>query len=588
MTETTNAKSTGATGRVRSFGPLFPFLRHVKAPLGLSLVVVLFATACDLAIPWLIGRITDAVAARRAWDEVARYAGYFLVAIGVRALAEGLQGWGFQRAGQRMTRLLREAVFERTLALPVGYFDVHPSGKTATRILFDVRSIGDLFTASMATLLLDAFVIVGTIVTMFLLDVKLAAVVLFSFPIVVFGIYWFGNRLATAYRDARARLGETNAFLAETLPGALVIQQHAAQSERVGRFRVLAEHYETAQRDAIRTFSLLQPMANGINGLAIALLLGVGGSQVLSGTTSIGTVVAFLGYVKNLFQPVRDLIEKYNVFLSARAAAERVSAILLEPAEPATARATVEAVPAHRTPLTVRAEGLTFRYPNGTTALDDVSFEVPEGRTLALIGATGSGKSSLARLLVGFYAPTAGRLEVGGKPVEHWERSDLRATVRLLPQENYLFAGPLRDNLLLGEHFDDRVLRDVLEAAQLWPLFKGRGGLDLAVAEGGANLSAGERQLVALARVLLRPAPVLVFDEATASIDPESELRLQDALRVLLVRSTGILIAHRPSTLRLCEHVLRLDKGRVADRGDVAELLDDPNSWLSRWRAEGE
>lgn len=575
------------TTRVRSFGPLIPFLAHVKGPLGLSFAVVLFATASDLAIPWLIGRITDTVAAHAAWADVIRYSAVFLVAVGIRAVAEGFQGWGFQRAGQRLTRLLREALFDRVLKLPVEYYDTHASGKTATRILFDVRSIGDLFTASMSTLLLDAFVIVGTIVAMLLLDVKIAAVVLFSFPAVVFGIYWFGNRLASAYREARARLGETNAFLAETLPGALVIQQHAAQAERVARFRRLAEHYESAQREAIRTFSLLQPMSNGVNGFAVALLLGYGGYQVLEGHTSVGTIVAFLGYVKNLFQPVRDLIEKYNVFLSARAAAERVSAILVEPTEPPSTRTALEAVP-DRAPLGVGAKELTFRYPNGTLALDRVSFEVAPGRTLALVGATGSGKSSLAKLLVGFYRPTSGSLTVADRPVETWEPATLRQTIRLLPQENYLFAGTLRENLLLGETFDDKVLRDVLEAAQLWSLFRGRGGLDLAVVEGGANLSAGERQLVALARVLLRPAPVLVFDEATASIDPESELRLQDALRVLLVRSTAILIAHRPSTLRLCEQVLRLEKGRVADSGNVEALLAQPDSWLSRWRAEGE
>lgn len=584
MSETTES---GGGGRVRSFGPLVPYLKQVRGPLGLSLFVVAFATVADLATPWLIGRLTDTVAARANWADVTRYAGWFLLAVGIRAIAEGLQGWGFQRAGQRLTRILREALFERTLRLPVEYFDTHPSGKTATRILFDVRSIGDLFTASMATLLLDAFVIVGTIGAMLYLDRQLAVVVLFSFPAVLFGIYWFGERLAKAYREARARLGEANAFLAETLPGALVIQQHAAQAERVERFRGLAEHYEVAQRDAIRTFSLLQPMANGVNGLAIALLLGVGGHQVLAGVVSIGTVVAFLGYVKNLFQPVRDLIEKYNVFLAARAAAERVSSILVEPTEPQRSEV-AEATSLHREPLGIRAEKLTFRYPTGTVALDDVSFEVGPGHTLALVGATGSGKSSLAKLLVGFYPPTAGRLLVGDKPVEAWDRLTLRKTVRLLPQENYLFSGSLRENLLLGERFDDPVLRDVLEAAQLWSLFRGRGGLDLHVAEGGANLSAGERQLVALSRVLLRPAPVLVFDEATASIDPESELRLQDALRVLLVRSTAILIAHRPSTLRLCEQVLRFEKGQVAGHGNVEELLSRPDSWLSRWRAQGE
>jgi ATP-binding cassette subfamily B protein len=575
------------SGKVQSFGPLLPFFRHVRAPLAASLGVLLLATAAELAIPWLVGRVTDVVASGGSWQDVTRYSAWFLVAIGVRAVAEVSQGWAFQRAGQRLTRRLREAVFDRTLRLPVGYFDTHPSGKTATRILFDVRSIGDVFTASMATLLLDAFVILGTVVAMWWLDWRLAAVVLFSFPAVLFGIFWFGERLGRAYREARARLGEANAFLAETLPGALVIQQHAAQAERVERFRVLAERYEASQRDAIRTFSLLQPLANGINGLAVALLLGVGGFLVLQGSASIGTVVAFLGYVKNLYQPVRDLIEKYNVFLSARAAAERVSSILVEPTEPPSAPMGPVAV-VRQEPLAVRARGLTFRYPSGVLALEDVSFDLRPGHTLALIGPTGSGKSSLAKLLVGFYQPTAGELAVGERPVETWEPLLLRQTVRLLPQENYLFAGTLRENLLLGESFDDAVLRDVLEASQLWPLCRDRGGLDLVIAENGANLSVGERQLVAISRVLLRPAPVLVFDEATASIDPESERRLQDALRVLLVRSTAVLIAHRPSTLRLCEQVLRLEKGRVVGAGEVDELLARPDSWLSRWCSTGE
>lgn len=329
---------------------------------------------------------------------------------------------------------------------------------------------------------------------------------------------------------------------------------------------------------SLYVFARVQPLTNTINGLAMGMLIVVGGYWVIRDQMSLGILVAFFGYLRNLFQPVRDLVEKYNTFLSSIMSAERVVGILDEPSEIAAAK--LNEGPSEVSFLQpgeceLKFEDVCFRYPlRAQSALENVSFTVPAGKSLAIVGATGSGKSTIIRLLLRFYDPLSGQITFAGRALRDWDRQDLRRQVGVIHQEVFLFQGTVRENLTLGRTgFSEEYLRAQCDRAQLWSFIASRGGLDMNILEGGTNLSLGERQLLAFARVLVFNTKVLVLDEATASIDRALERRLMTGLHEVISGRTSIVIAHRLSTIRECNEVIVIEKGRLVERGTYDELL---------------
>jgi ATP-binding cassette subfamily B protein len=334
----------------------------------------------------------------------------------------------------------------------------------------------------------------------------------------------------------------------------------AAEKERLKSFGDIGERHLTAQLDSLKVFAVVQPLANVANGVSMTILIIGGGYAVIQGKLTLGIVVAFLGYVRNLYQPVRDLVEKYNVFLSAMVSAERVVGILEEPKENAgnLPISTHLFVTPETLPLSFK--GVSFKYPTREeVAVDNISFDLPAGKKLALIGRTGSGKSTLLKLILRFYEPREGSILLGGIEVKNWDLVTLRKSIGVVHQEIYVFEGSLRDNLTLAQTgYSDDFLINVLKRAELWDFVESRGGLDLKLYEGGTNFSLGEKQLLSVARVLVMNPPVLFLDEATSSLDTITEKKVMAALDKVMENRTAIVIAHRLATIQNCDHILTL------------------------------
>lgn len=555
---------------------LRPFLRRFALGAGL----ILISTGVEIAMPVVIGKSVDAAvgAGRNLTHLYWICTGYLALIVG-KAVLEAVEAYVIQSTGQAVTHELRARLFGKVLSLPVAYFDGTPTGRLVTRVINDIKSLSELFTASISVLPLDFMIILGTVAAMLWVHWKLALLVLVTFPGVLLIIHHFGGRLAIAYRQVRARLSEINAFLGENIGAIATIQRLGAEEERLRKFERIVEVHQAAQMASLRVFATVQPLANVLNGVSMGTLLAVGGLWVIQGKITIGVVVAFLAYLRNLFQPIRDLVEKYNTFLSATVAAERVVALLDEPTESgregfAAERGDVSRL-AQDGPLSIRFENVGFQYPNRhRRAIDGVTFEVPAGHSLAVVGATGSGKSTLIRLLLRFYEPDEGKILFGDRELGAWDRGELRRTVGVIHQDIYLFQGSLRENLTLGRnHLSDDYLVEQCRRAQLWGFAEKRGGLEMPVYEGGTNLSIGERQLISFARILVLNTPVLILDEATSSVDRWLEKRLMDAIRETLRGRTSVVIAHRLSTIRKCDSILVLDHGRIVEAGTHEALL---------------
>jgi ATP-binding cassette, subfamily B, multidrug efflux pump len=552
---------------------LWPFVRPYEGKLLVSLALVAGATGVEVAVPYLLGRIVDSVTLGAAGLPALQ--GLCLAYLGV-VLAKGIFSTLLadivQRVGQGALHDLRSALFGRILGFPVSVFDQNPVGRLLSRVINDIKSLSEVFTASMSVLAVDVVLVMGTVAAMLWLHPKLALVALATLPIVGLSVRFFGRRLAVAYRRSRTRLSEINAFLGENIGALATIQRLSAENNRMSRFTDIVESHNEAQLRSVGLYAVAMPVTNALYGISLGALLLVGGKWAIEGMVTVGTVVAFAAYLKNLFNPVEDLIQKYNLYLSARVSAERVNGILEEATE-----SEMEKNPVSLGALrdySIEFDRVSFRYPKKeTAALEGVSFTVPSGTSLAVVGATGSGKSTLLRLLLRFYDPGSGEIRFAGRSLTEWNRFQLRRQIGLIPQDLYLFEGTLRDNLSVGrEGFSDAFLEEQSRKVELWEMVRGRGGLDCPISEGGTNFSLGERQLIAFARTFAFNPPVLVLDEATASLDRNLERKVLAATREILRGRTSIVIAHRLSTVQSCDQGVVLELGRVAEQGTLDEL----------------
>lgn len=548
----------------------------------LGLLLVLASTCCELLAPYLLGKGTDIVISPGANSkDLTKIVFAFLGVIVLRAVFEMFQALVIQRTGQKVIHDLRIKVFTKVHTLPISYFDSHPTGRILTRVINDIKALSELFTASISVLILDVMIVLGSIGSMLWMDLDLALITLVTIPLVFWTIWRFGEQLSEAYKTVRSRLSQVNSFLGENIGAIGTIQRLGAEHERLTTFSQIVDGHTEAQMKALKIYASVQPYANVLNGVAMASLMGVGGYWAIQGKISLGVLVAFFGYLRNLYQPIRDMVEKYNTFLSAMVAAERVVDILEEPSE------SVDLVlPDRKTAGTIKDssivfDGVFFKYPTRESwALDNVSFEIEHGKSLAVVGTTGSGKSSLIRLLLRFYDLSQGKITLGGREIQEFDRRILRRHIGVIQQEVYLFSGTVRANLTLGrEEWDDSFLESQCRKTHLWELIQSRGGLDMPVYEGGSNLSLGEKQLIAFTRIWVFQPEVLILDEATASVDPISERYLMSAIQEGLRGRTSIVVAHRLSTIRQCDKVIVMENGKVAEMGTYDGLLKKRGSF---------
>jgi ABC-type multidrug transport system fused ATPase/permease subunit len=497
-----------------------------------------------------------------------------LVVILILAVHFGLnffQVYTMEIAGQRVMHDLRMKIFSHLQSFSVSFFDRNPVGRLVTRLTNDVQNVHEMFTSILIYLVKDVLLLAGIVVVLFQFNRKLALVSFSVLPLVFLFALFFSRRARDAFREIRLKIAQMNAFFQENFSGIQVVQIFRREKENARRFEKINEAHYLANMRQISIYALFVPLIEVLSSGAIGLLIWYGGGEVIQETMTLGVLVAFLAYMRMLFQPIRDLSEKYTILQSAMASLERIYG-LLDQEE----RFSVFPVPVQKEVKgEVEFRRVSFSYNGEGNVLTDVSFSVGVGETVAIVGATGAGKSSLLNLLERFYEIKEGSILVDGTSIREWDHSKLRSQIGLVMQDTFLFSGSIADNIRMGDQEGEG--ERIREAARIVnaDAFIQRlpQGYSTKVGEGGESLSAGEKQLLAFARALYLNPKILVLDEATSHVDPETEWLIREGLGRLLRGRTAIVVAHRLSTIQHADRIVVLHKGRVREVGPHGELM---------------
>jgi ABC-type multidrug transport system fused ATPase/permease subunit len=536
----------------------------------LSLVTLLLATVIALAPPFL---------AKLALDDAVNGGGklYLVVAL---FLVAGLASWGMTYAqtyltgwvGERMLADLRTTLFEHLQRLSLGFYERNRAGVIISRLTNDVEALDQLVTDGVSTLVQSTLTLVGTAILLFVLDWRLALATLTVIPVMSVATALFRRYSTRAYRAVRERLGLVTATLAEDIAGMRVVQAFAREQMNIRNFREVSERYRQSNQQTVVLSGWYFPFVDLLSTIALAIVLGYGGHLYFEGAVEIGTLFAFMLYVQNFFDPVQALSQLYGTFLSATAALDKINDLLDEQPEVVDEE---KARDLGQLAGDVRFEGVRFHYGRGDEVLHGIDLDVAAGTTVALVGHTGAGKSTIAKLLARFYDPTHGRITLDGVDLRHVAQASLRRQLGVVPQEGFLFAGSVRENIAFGrpDAAEDEIVSVARAVGADDFIRELEDGYDTELGERGSRLSLGQRQLVAFARALLADPRILVLDEATSSVDIGTERRIEIALRKLLAGRTAFIIAHRLSTIREADLIVVLEHGRIVEQGSHDELL---------------
>ncbi|MEZ6017735.1 MAG: ABC transporter ATP-binding protein [Planctomycetota bacterium] len=564
------------------FARLLVYVRPHKRLFALSFLVLTLLFAAELTGTWIWKHAIDGPvrAATSAEDSAPFLRALYLWVGGYVALLLGMTVLRYHetallnRTGQAVVHDLRTRLFKHIQRLDLRFFDGRPTGALVTRVTSDIENLSELFTSGVVVLFFDSLKVVALLGYLFFIDVRLAWVTLLTVPLLIGVSMAFRGGARAAHREVRARHARLNGYLQEVLSGIRVVQVFRREERVSLRFREALAQYFEANKRTIFLFALFFPAMS----LAVYVVQGgalwVGVHEITQKSLTYGEFFQFWLLLNMLVRPIRDLGERYNILQSAFASAERIFQILDTKPVVRVAEAP-RPIPRTSEPPHVRFEHVDFSYVAGTQVLHDVSFEIPPGQTVAVVGATGAGKSTLVNLLLRFYDVSGGRVTLDGVDVREASLDDLRSRFGLVLQEGFLFAGTVRDNLVMERpEVDAAAVAEALDAANASDLVERQtGGLDALVAERGATFSTGERQLLAIARALAGRPDLVVLDEATAAVDSATEARIETATRQLLTGRSALVIAHRLSTIRDADMILVMHQGRIHERGTHTELL---------------
>jgi ABC-type multidrug transport system fused ATPase/permease subunit len=539
----------------------------------LAAVTLLAYTLVALVPPYLAKLAVDEGIAARDLNRLTLVVGVFLAAaVGALVLSGAntyLTGW----VGERVLADLRNRLFAHLERLSLGFYERNRAGVIISRITNDVEALDQLVTDGVTSLVQNTLLLVGTAVVLFFLDWRLALATLAVLPVMSLATAWFRSRSNRAYRSVRERLGLVTATLAEDIAGMRVVQSFTREPAQQRAFRGVNERYRAANHETVVLNGIYFPAVDFLSSAATAIVLGYGGWRVYHDDMTAGTLFAFLLYLSNFFDPVQQLSQLYNTFLSAIAALDKIIGVLDEKPEVVDAPAAVELprIEGH-----VSFEGVRFGYgPGLPEVLHGLDLDVPAGTTVALVGHTGAGKSTIAKLLARFYDPTEGRIAIDGHDLRDVGQHSLRRQLGIVPQEGFLFGGTVAENIAFGR--PDALPEEIAAAADAVGahafVLELEDGYATQLGERGTRLSLGQRQLVAFARALLADPRILILDEATSSVDIGTERQIERALRQLLAGRTAFVIAHRLSTIRDADLIVVLEHGRVVEQGTHEELI---------------
>ena len=539
-----------------------------------SLLLFPVVAVLELAQPWLLKVAIDDHILKSDWLGLTRVGGLYVAVLAVLYALRTLEGYLMQLTGQRVIHDLRAAIFDHLLRLEARFFDRNPVGRLMTRVLHDVEAVSEAFTSGLFAVVADVVTLTGVVAVMLWIDWRLALVTFSLMPILLVVATYFRLNARDAYREVRRRLARLNGFLQESLQGMTVVQLFVRERHERERFRRLNIGYRQALFGSTRWEASLYAVVEALGSIALALLIWYGSGRIVAESLTFGALVAFIQYTNRFFLPIRDLGAKYTVMQWAMASSERIFG-LLDRAPAIVSPSAPRPRPRRSGAPAVELQSVWFAYDGDDWVLRDCSFSVAPGERVAIVGATGEGKTTCARLLNRSYDVRQGRVLVDGVDVREWDLAKLRRYVGIIFQDSVLFAGTIEENLRLGA--DGAVspadLSRALESSRAGFVTELPRGLGELLGERGANISHGQRQLLAIARALVYNPAVLVLDEATSSVDPESEALIRQAMTGLLAGRTSITIAHRLSTVHAADRILVLHRGRVHEDGTHTELL---------------
>jgi ABC-type multidrug transport system fused ATPase/permease subunit len=545
-----------------------------------SVFSLLLATATALAPPLLAKYAID--------DGITKNNLSTLWWIVVAFLLAGLANWGMSYVqtyltgwvGERILADLRIKLFGHLQRLSLGFFERNRAGVIISRLTNDVEALDQLVTDGVTTLVQSTLTLIGTAILLFILDWRLALATLAVIPIMSVGTILFRIHSSRAYAAVRERLGLVTATLAEDIAGMRIVQAFTRENRNIAHFREVADGYREANMRTVVLNALYFPFVDLVSSVALAVVLGYGGHLYFQGAITLGTLFAFLLYVQNFFDPVQQLSQLYSTFLSATAALDKIMDVLDEEPQVVDEPGAGELPPVKGH---VRFEHVRFGYGDGSDVLHDLDLDVPAGTTVALVGHTGAGKSTIAKLLARFYDPRDGRITIDGIDLREVSQASLRHQLGIVPQEGFLFAGTVAENIAFGR--PDASGEEIVRAAEAVGahefILRLEDGYETEVQERGSRLSLGQRQLIALARALLADPGILILDEATSSVDIGTERKIERALRLLLSGRTAFIIAHRLSTIRDADLIVVLEHGRIVEQGSHDELMQERGLYTS-------
>jgi len=556
----------------RLMGRLLAHLRPHTRLVAVSVILLAALSALELTGPYLTKVAIDRYILRGDMRGLGRIGAVFVLVLLVSLVLRYAQTFTMYLTGQRVMRDLRMQLFRHLLRLSLSFFDRNPVGRLMTRLTNDVEVLNEMFTSGLVAIVGDVLTLVGIMVVMLAIDWKMALVSFAVLPLLLYATAVFRRKVRESYRQIRARIARINAYLQENLTGMRIVQLMNREPRNFARFERLNRDHMDAYFQTIVYYAVFFPVVEILSSLAIALLILYGGGRVLAGAATLGSLVAFIQYAQRFYRPIRDLSEKYNIMQASMASSERIFDLLdvqPEVADPDEPRRL------ERMDGAVEFRDVWFAYLDEEWVLKNVSFRVRPGETIAIVGATGSGKTTIANLLCRFYDPQRGGVFVDGVDVRAYRQHDLRRRIAVVQQDVYLFADTLAENIAMdgGPDAHERAGRAARAVNASRFIDRLPNGIDEPVTERGSTLSSGERQLIAFARALAADPQILVLDEATSAVDSETEALIQDALVTLLEGRTSIVIAHRLSTIQRADRIIVLHKGSIREEGTHAELL---------------
>jgi len=556
---------------------LLAYLGPYKLTVAFSLLLVIAASALKLVGPYLTKVAIDDYITRGNLEGLDSVALLYVLALVLQFAISFFQVYLMNVAGQRVMFDMRREIFSHLQRLQPAFFDKNPVGRLVTRVTTDVDALNELFTSGVVTIFGDVFMLFGIMVVLIYLDWRLALVTFTVLPALFAVTLMFKRRVREVYRKVRTRVAMLNAFIQENIVGMQVVQLFRQEPRKFGQYSDLNRQHQDANLESVFQYALFYPAIEFLGAVAIALIIWYGGWTLLEGLggltgLTLGGLVAFIQYSEKFFRPISDLSEKFNILQGAMASSERIFKLLDTEVSVASPPVPVTRAEGRSS---IRFENVWFAYQKEDWALEDLDLEVRPGETVAVVGHTGAGKTTLTSLLLRFYDVKRGRVLVDGVDVREWNLQELRRQFGMVLHDVHLFSGTIASNIRLGDReISDQQVAEAAAAVHLDGFVAGLPrGLEEEVKERGSSLSSGQKQLVSFARALVHDPRILILDEATSNVDTETEILIREALERLLENRTSLVIAHRLSTIQKADRIVVMHKGRVREVGNHQELL---------------